>query len=98
MKRIFVGGLPWSTTDEELGELLAQYGEVGSASVITDRETGRSRGFGFIEMANDEEADKAIEALNETEFGGRTIQVNVAREREDRPRNDRGGDRRDFSR
>lgn len=78
-----------------------QYGEVTSANIITDRETGRSRGFGFVEMPNDEEAEKAIEALNGYEFEGKVLNVNVAREREQRPARggfNRGGDRGGYSR
>ena len=71
--------------------LFEQFGEVTSANVITDRETGRSRGFGFVEMANDEDGKKAIDALNGTEFEGMQINVNVAHPKEDRPAGDRGG-------
>lgn len=82
---IYVSNLSWGTESGSLQELFAQYGEVSSANVITDRETGRSRGFGFVEMANDEDAQKAIDTLNGTDFEGKTINVNVARPREDRP-------------
>lgn len=84
--KLFVGSLPFSTTDDELQQLFAQHGSVDSAKVLTDRETGRSRGFGFVEMANDNEAKAAIEALNNSDIGGRTIVVNEARPREERPR------------
>ena len=91
-KKLFVGGLPYSTTDRQLEELFTQAGTVSSATVITDRETGRSKGFGFVEFENDAEADEAIKKLNETEVEGRKITVNVARPREERPRFDnRGG-------
>ena len=89
--KLFVGGIPFSTTDDELRELFAQHGEVESARVATDRETGRSRGFGFVEMVTDEAGQKAIDALNNTDFGGRTIKVDKAQAREDRPRRDFNG-------
>ncbi|MDR1406314.1 MAG: RNA-binding protein [Prevotellaceae bacterium] len=76
---IFVSNLSFSTTSESLQELFAAHGEVTSAKVITDRETGRSRGFGFVEMSDDAEGQNAISALNETDFEGKTIGVNVAR-------------------
>src|SRR5947209_20210913 len=80
--RLYVGGLPYQTTEQELLDLFGQVGEVTQASVITDRETGRSRGFGFVEMSNDQEAQSAIAQLNGTLFGNRTITVNEARERQ----------------
>lgn len=89
MKRLYVGGLPYATTDNELVEYFSQAGTVNSANVIVDKMTGRSRGFGFVEMADDAEADKAIEMFNGKEFGGRTLIVNEARpmtERSERPR------------
>ncbi|MBI5853803.1 MAG: RNA-binding protein [Nitrospirae bacterium] len=89
--KIYVGGLPYSTTDAQLSDLFAVHGAVASARVITDRFTGQSRGFGFVEMASPEEAQKAITALNGTEFGGRTLTVNEARPQE--PRGGGGGDR-----
>jgi RNA recognition motif-containing protein len=79
-KRIYVGNLPFSTTDEELEELFARHGAVESAKVITDRETGRSRGFGFVEMGADD-ADSAIQALDGKDVDGRALRVNEARER-----------------
>lgn len=90
---IYVGNLSFGTTDQELEELFAQYGEVTRVNIIQDRETGRSRGFGFVEMAS-EGASEAIEALDGHEFGGRDLRVNVARERErshNRPRRGGGG-------
>lgn len=81
---IYVARLSFDTTSESLEELFAEYGEVSSANIVRDRETGRSRGFGFVEMANDEEGQAAIDKLNETEFEGRTISVAVARPREER--------------
>ena len=83
---IYVSNLSWGTQSDSLHELFTQYGEVSSANIITDRETGRSRGFGFVEMPNDDEAQKAIDTLNGTDFEGKTIIVNVARPREERPR------------
>lgn len=83
MRNIFVGSLPFSASEEEVRELFAQHGNVHSVKLITDRETGRLRGFGFVEM-DDAEGDAAIEALNGTDFGGRSLVVNQARERGDR--------------
>jgi len=82
---IYVGNIPYQMTDDELRNLFAEHGEVTSANVISDRETGRSRGFGFVEMANDSEAEAAIEALNQSSVQGRNITVNQARPRGDRP-------------
>lgn len=79
--KIYVGNLPWSTTDQELSEMFSDAGEVSSAAVITDRETGRSRGFGFVEMDDDENAKKAIADLNGKDMGGRPLRVNEANER-----------------
>lgn len=75
--------MPWATDDQALGNMFSQFGQVISARVLKDRETGRSRGFGFVEMANDNEAQEAIEKLNGTDLEGRKIVVNVARPRED---------------
>ena len=83
-KRIYVGGLPFTTTEAEMNTLLATYGVVASAKLITDRETGQSRGFGFVEMTNDAEAMTAIEKLNGTDFGGRKLTINEARPMEAR--------------
>ena len=80
MKKIYVGNLPFSVTDDQLRELFGQHGSVESVAVITDRETGRPRGFGFIEMAA-ADADQAISAINGTDFGGRSLNVNEARPR-----------------
>jgi cold-inducible RNA-binding protein len=91
-KKLFVGSLAWATTDDGLNAHFATVGTVASAKVVTDRETGRSRGFGFVEFDNDAEADAAIEKLNNSELDGRQITVNEARPREDRPRRDFGGD------
>ena len=81
--KLYVGKLPYRTTDQELSELFAQFGEVVSSTIITDRETGRSRGFGFIEMSNDEEAQAAMNQLNNSTIEGRAIIVNEAQERRD---------------
>jgi RNA recognition motif-containing protein len=83
-KNIYVGNLPWSTTDEELNDMFAEYGNVSSAKIIYDRETGRSRGFGFVEMDNG--AEEAISSLNGSMVGGRSLKVNEARPREEKPR------------
>jgi len=83
-KKLYVGGLPYSTTEDELKESFSQAGAVESASVIIDRMSGRSKGFGFVEMANDEDAEKAIEMWNGKELGGRTLTVNEARPMEPR--------------
>ena len=82
--RLFVGNLNFKTTSEDLQELFGQVGEVQSASVVTDRETGRSRGFGFVEMASQEDGQRAIEQFNGKEYNGRNLTVNEARPREDR--------------
>ena len=87
-KKLFVGSLSWDTNDEGLREAFAPHGEIEEATVISDRDTGRSRGFGFVTFADDEAADKAIAALNGTELDGRTIRVDVAQAKE---RNRGGG-------
>ena len=86
MKNIFVGNLSFNTNEDELRQIFEGYGQVDRVSILTDRDTGRSRGFGFVEMASDEDGEKAIAALNGSQFGGRTINVNEAR-----PKSDRGG-------
>ncbi|QSH41457.1 RNA-binding protein [Lentisphaerota bacterium ZTH] len=88
---LYVGNLPYSTGQAELQTLFENHGEVDSARVITDRETGRSKGFGFVEMTNDEEARSAIEALNGTDVEGRNIVVNEARPRTERDNRGGGG-------
>lgn len=85
-KKLYVGGLSYDTTDASLKAKFSEAGTVASASVVMDKMTGRSRGFGFVEFANDAEADKAIEMFNDKDFEGRKITVNVARPKEDRPR------------
>lgn len=84
-KRLFVGGLPYSVNDQKLEEIFSAIGIVSSATVINDRETGQSKGFGFVEFEKDADADEAIAKLNDTEVEGRKIVVNVARPREERP-------------
>jgi RNA recognition motif-containing protein len=80
-KKLFVGSLSWNTDDRGLREAFAPFGEVAEAVVITDRDTGRSRGFGFVTFADDDGADKAVAALNNTELDGRTIRVDVAQDK-----------------
>lgn len=82
---IYVSHLSWGTKSDSLQELFSQFGEVSSANVVTDRETGRSRGFGFVEMPDDNAGQKAIDQLNDTEFEGMVIGVNVARPKAERP-------------
>lgn len=90
-KKLFVGNLPWSATNDDLQNMFAQHGTVTSATIITDKMTGRSRGFGFVEMENDAEADAAIAAVNGQDIGGRKIMVNEARPMTDRPQRSFGG-------
>ena len=87
-KRLYVGGLPYSSNDDSLRNAFSQVGNVVSASVVMDKMTGRSRGFGFVEMETDEEAQKAIDTWNGKDLEGRTITVNEARPLADRPRRD----------
>lgn len=95
MYKLFVGGLPFASTDDDLAQAFAEFGTVASAKVITDRETGRSKGFGFVEFENDDEGKAAEAGMNGKELGGRTVTVNEARPREERPRRDfNGGNRR----
>jgi RNA recognition motif-containing protein len=79
---IYVGNLPWQCTQDDLVSLFSQYGTVSRAQVVMDRETGRSRGFGFVEMATQDDADKAIDALNNQQYNGRPLTVNIAKPRE----------------
>lgn len=97
MKNIFVGNLSYGTTDQELRTLFESYGTVERVSIITDRDTGRSRGFAFVEMNDDAEADRAIEALNGYEVSGRALNVNEARPRAERPPGG-GGEGRSYGR
>ena len=88
-KKIYVGNLPFTATNESLNELFAQFGSVDSSKIVMDRDTGRSKGFGFVEMSVDGDAQSAIDKLNGSDFGGRSIVVNEARPME--PRENRGG-------
>jgi RNA recognition motif-containing protein len=85
-KKLFVGSLSWNTDDQGLREAFAAHGEISEAIVITDRDSGRSRGFGFVTFEDDEAADRAMEALNNTELDGRTIRVDVAHQKQRRDR------------
>ncbi len=91
--KLYVGGLSYNVTDEQLKQLFATHGTVQSAKVITDKYTDRSRGFGFVEMGTAEEAEKAIAALNGTQLDGRSLTVNIAKPREERPARGGGGNR-----
>ena len=86
---IYVGNLSFQLSEDDLNSAFGEYGQVDSAKIITDRETGRSKGFGFIEMPNQEEAENAIEGLNRKELEGRAVKVNESKPREDRPRRPR---------
>lgn len=90
-KKLYVGGLSYSVTDSDLQTMFAGHGTVESAKVVTDRDTGRSRGFGFVEMGTQEEAEKAVAALNGTQQDGRSLTVNPSKPREDRPARSGGG-------
>jgi len=90
--RLYVGNLSYSTTEQELQDAFASYGQVVSVSIVVERDTGRSKGFGFVEMSTTEEANAAIQGMNGAEVGGRTLKVNEARPRRDRD-SDRGGRR-----
>lgn len=92
MYKLYVGGLPFSTTEDELKEAFSQHGAVAGVRIIIDRDTGRSKGFGFVEFESDDEGKAAEAALNNSDFGGRTIRVNEARPQTDRgPRGNGGG-------
>ena len=91
VKNIFVGNLSFNTNEDELRQAFEGYGQVDRVSIMTDRDTGRSRGFGFVEMTNNEDGEKAIAALNGSQLGGRTINVNEARPKADRPSGGGGG-------
>jgi len=90
-KKLYVGGLSYTVTDSQLQALFASHGTVESAKVVMDRDTDRSRGFGFVEMGTQEEAEKAITALNGTQHEGRSLTVNLSKPREDRPARSGGG-------
>ena len=93
--KLFVAGFPYALSETELHEAFSKAGTVMSAKVITDRESGKSRGFGFVEMSTEEEVEAAIEMYNGYDLGGRKVNVSIARPREARPRNDRPRDDRD---
>ncbi|MCH8741550.1 RNA-binding protein [Patescibacteria group bacterium] len=97
-KKLYIGSLPYETTDDQLKEMFGKAGTVESAKIITDKFSGRSKGFGFVEMSSDEEAQKAIETFNGFKMGERTIIVNEARPMEERPRRDSFGGGRDSNR
>lgn len=90
-QNLFIGSLAYATTDDTLKAFFEQVGPVASARVITDRETGRSKGFGFVEFENDDDNQKAVDQLNGKDLDGRAINVSLARPKEDRPRRDFGG-------
>lgn len=90
-KKLYVGGLPYSTTEDQLRDAFAQAGSVSSAIIIMDKMTGRSKGFGFVEFGSDDDAQKAIDLWNGKDFGGRSLTVNEARPMEARPRRESGG-------
>jgi cold-inducible RNA-binding protein len=90
-KKLYVGGLSYSVTDSQLQQLFAGHGTVESAKVVMDRDSDRSRGFGFVEMSTQDEAEKAIAALNGTQHEGRSLTVNLSKPREDRPARSGGG-------
>lgn len=90
---IYVGNLAYSVTEDDLREAFAAYGEISSVSLITDKFSGQSKGFGFVEMSNNSEADAAIKGLNETSLKGRNVKVNQAKPRGDRPPRGGGGPR-----
>jgi RNA recognition motif-containing protein len=92
-QNLFIGSLAYATTDDTLKAHFEQVGPVASARVITDRDSGRSKGFGFVEMENDDDNQKAIDQLNGKDLDGREINVSLARPKEDRPKRDFGGDR-----
>ena len=91
MTNIYVGNLSFKASEEDLRQAFSEFGEVSSVNIITDRETGRSRGFAFVEMPNGDEAKQAIDGLDQTDIAGRQVKVNEARPRSDRPRRGGGG-------
>ena len=90
MKNLYVGNLPHSTTEPDLRNLFSPYGQIDNISIITDRDTGRSRGFAFVEMADAGEAEKAIAALNGSDMGGRALKINEAKPKTEKPRSNSG--------
>ena len=97
-KKIYVGNLPFTTTSETLSEMFASFGQVDSSKIVMDRESGRSKGFGFVEMSASNEADTAIEKLHGSDYGGRALTVNEARPMEKKDATRTGGARQDFNR
>jgi cold-inducible RNA-binding protein len=97
-KKLFVGGLPYSTTSAQLEELFTQVGKVDTLNLITDKFSGQSKGFAFVEMSNDKEAEDAIKKFNNFELDGRKMVVNIARPKEDRPMQNRGNQSRSGNR
>jgi len=95
-KKLYVGSLPYSTTEDDLRNLFGQYGQVASVRIITDKFTGQSKGFGFVEMESADDAQKAIEGVNGQQMGGRTLIVNNARPPQEREGGGGGGERRRF--
>jgi RNA recognition motif-containing protein len=95
-KKLFVGGLPWATTNDDLKDLFSQAGAVASATIITDKMTGRSRGFGFVEFDNDADADNALSMFNGKEYNGRNLLVNEAKPMTDRPQRSGGYNRNQY--
>ena len=93
MKKLYVGNLPFSATEDAVKELFSKHGNVQSVALINDRETGRPRGFAFVEMGSDAEAQAAVQAMDGQDFGGRTLKVNIARPRESRGGGGGGGGR-----
>ncbi|HKD84650.1 MAG TPA: RNA-binding protein [Terriglobales bacterium] len=93
MKNIYVGNLKFDATEDQVRAMFEAYGPVDRVSIVTDRDTGQSRGFAFVEMPDDESAMKAMESLNGNNYGGRNLTVNEARPKSDRPRRDGGGGR-----
>ena len=100
MNKLYVGNLPYSITDSTLSDMFNEYGNIVAANVIVDRASGRSKGFGFVEFETAEEANAALEAMNQTELEGRALLVSIARPKEDKPRNFKsgGGNRGGFNR
>ncbi|MBS1851711.1 MAG: RNA-binding protein [Acidobacteria bacterium] len=96
MKNLYVGNLPHSATEDDLRTLFQPYGDIERVSLVTDRDTGRSRGFAFVEMSHAEEAEKAIAALHGSELGGRTLTINEAKPKTERPRGSGNGGGRRF--
>jgi cold-inducible RNA-binding protein len=90
-KKLFVGGLPWATTNDDLKDLFSQAGTVATATIITDKMTGRSRGFGFVEFESDADADNALSMFNGKDYNGRSLVVNEAKPMTDRPQRSGGG-------